>query len=147
MEVSIMKTCRLLTFAAPLLASVLISRQTQAQFQPYYSQPSVSPYINLLRAGSPAGVNYYGIVRPEVNFRNSIQQLQTQSLAQQQTLLGMQTPPGVLTTGHPVGFMTHLGYFQNLGAPGGSTAFNSGVGPQARPGGGTTNVPAPRRGR
>jgi hypothetical protein len=35
--------------------------------------PTVSPYLNLLRGGAPAGVNYYGLVRPQMYFQNSIQ--------------------------------------------------------------------------
>src|SRR5438105_2383706 len=44
------------------------------------NRPAYSPYLNLLRRDNPLGAagNYYGLVRPEINFRNSIGQLETQ---------------------------------------------------------------------
>jgi hypothetical protein len=94
---------------------------------PGYPGPAVSPYLNLLRQGSSAGVNYYGIVRPEIEFRNSIQNLQQQVstvgsevTAQDQSLAGL--PP----TGHPVQFMNYSHYFggslRNPGATSGARA-------------------------
>ena len=38
-----------------------------------YAQPVFSPYLNLLRRGTNPAVNYYGLVRPEIDFRNSLQ--------------------------------------------------------------------------
>src|SRR6266849_4481527 len=49
--------------------------------------PGASPYLNLLRSGSSQAVNYYGLVRPQTDFRNSIQGLQ-----QQVRTLGMEPP-------------------------------------------------------
>src|SRR5437660_8996673 len=71
-------------------------------------KPVVSPYINLLRSGTDPGINYYGIVRPEIAFRNSINMVQDQQQQlveanQQQTLATYMTLP---TTGHASGFMT-----------------------------------------
>ena len=50
------------------------------------TQPAVSPYINLLRRDNPAYLNYYGLVRPEVEFRNSINLLQQQVTTNQQSI-------------------------------------------------------------
>jgi hypothetical protein len=84
-------------------------------------RPFVSPYINILRAGADPAINYYGIVRPEIAFRNSISQLQQQqnTLATQEQDLAtyMAVPP----TGHTSGFMTHMTqskYFMTGGARG-----------------------------
>ena len=39
-----------------------------AQPRPASNVPSTSPYLNLLRPGG-TGINYYGLVRPEQDFR------------------------------------------------------------------------------
>ena len=52
------------------------------------TQPSFSPYLNLLRRDSPTYLNYYGLVRPQQDFRRSVQTLRQDvnnvSQAQQQ---------------------------------------------------------------
>src|SRR5947208_7910599 len=103
------------------LCAVCSSAPAQAQ-APLYGvnpgrKPVVSPYINLLRSGTDPGINYYGIVRPEIAFRNSIQQVQEQQQQlvdanQQQTLATYMTLP---TTGHVSGFQTQAKYFQTKG--------------------------------
>jgi hypothetical protein len=79
-------------------------------------RPFVSPYINILRAGADPAINYYGIVRPEITFRNSISRLQQQQgalAAQEQDLASyMAVPP----TGHTSGFQTQSKYFMTSGA-------------------------------
>jgi hypothetical protein len=40
------------------------------------SRPSFSPYLNLLRGGNSTLANYYGLVRPELDFRRANSQLQ-----------------------------------------------------------------------
>ncbi|SRR6266849_3255203 len=77
------------------------------------NRPAVSPYINLLRGGSSAGVNYYGLVRPEIEFRGAIQRNQQQIAAGQQSY--SELTAGLSTTGHPVRYMTHWNYFLNNG--------------------------------
>ena len=80
--------------------------------------PPVSPYLNLLRPGTSPGINYYGLVRPQVDFLNSVQALQSQfGYAQQAAGL----PAGDLgTTGHPVFFLNYNAYFLNTtGQPAG----------------------------
>jgi hypothetical protein len=84
-------------------------------------RPAVSPYINLARPFSDPAVNYYGIVRPEVGFRASLQQLQQQEalLAQgQQDLTTAILPP----TGHMTGFQNQSKYFMTKGARAAATA-------------------------
>jgi|GEM_PF-2366055 len=41
------------------------------------SRPTFSPYLNLLRSGNSTLFNYYGLVRPEVEFRSANQQFQS----------------------------------------------------------------------
>jgi hypothetical protein len=87
-----------------------------AQVGGYIRPPTVSPYVNLSRQQNlNPGITYYGLIRPEIEFRTSILGLQqrqtvlTQDLAnQEQSLL---LPP----TGHPVGFLNQSAYFLNLG--------------------------------
>src|SRR3954469_12280831 len=73
--------------------------------------PPVSPYLNLLRPGTSPAINYYGIVRPEMNFMNSVQALQAQLGYAQQA--GALSTGEVGTTGHPAFFLNHGGYFLN----------------------------------
>jgi hypothetical protein len=83
------------------------------------NRPAFSPYLNLLRRDTPLVNNYYGLVRPEINFRNSLQQLDAQQAltsAQQTTLENNLTLPA---TGHASSFMTQSRYFLNTGAGGG----------------------------
>src|SRR5436309_2486347 len=78
----------------------------QAQV-PGYSPP-VSPYVNLRQGGATGinpGINYYGIVRPQLEFRNSIQQLQQQQSAFDQDLTSRDQSSLLPPTGHHVGFL------------------------------------------
>lgn len=69
---------------AGLLTLLAITSTAQAQFgfgagsqrinRPL-NRPTVSPYVNLLRGGG-AGLNYYGLVRPEQQVGQALQQLQ-----------------------------------------------------------------------
>ena len=121
----------------------------QAQIPAYQMDrsrtPTFSPYLNLLRGGSSPAINYYGIVRPEITFGNSLYQLglQQEALQGQQNALGnQQTALAAFTqlpaTGHASGFQTQSRYFQNANAQGRGTGFAAGgvgLGIQA-PGGG-----------
>jgi len=73
--------------------------------------PPVSPYLNLLRPGTSPAINYYGLVRPEMNFLNSVQALQAQ-LGYVQQAAGLQAGE-IGTTGHPAFFLNHGTYFLN----------------------------------
>ena len=93
---------------------------------PAYQAPGFSPYLNILRGGSSPAINYYGIVRPEITFGNSMYQLgvqqnmlqgqQGQLNNQQTALAAFTTLPG---TGHTAGFQTQSRYFMTNGAQGG----------------------------
>ena len=92
--------------------------------------PAFSPYLNLLRGGVSPAVNYYGIVRPQQQFRQQAQVLEQQiyqnSMAVQSLgVTGLaQQQPFLATTGHPVAFNNYGGYFNNLsggGAVGGGS--------------------------
>ncbi len=114
-----MKKLCLVAFAAPVLLATA-GGSASAQYQ-----PAVSPYINLNNRSAPPGIIYYGIIRPEIQLGRSVNLLQTQVQAQQQAAVGLQAPPGLLTTGHEVGFLNHGAYFQTVGGgPGtGTSAF------------------------
>src|SRR5579864_5687257 len=66
------------------------------------NSPPLSPYLNMVRGGNPA-VNYYGLVRPQMQAQHSIQQLQQQNTAAAANSgLTMDAYPN---SGHPVQFM------------------------------------------
>src|SRR5256885_1629029 len=78
------------TLALAALLVALAARPAHAQvlgsYAPFtnpYARPPLSPYLNLNRGGIPA-VNYYGLVRP---------QLQTERFIQQQEILAGQAAP------------------------------------------------------
>src|SRR5262245_58033413 len=82
------------------------------------NQPAVSPYLNLLRPDTPTYLNYYGLVKPQLQFGNAIQQLQSQQAytsAQQTTFQQYLTYP---ETGHATSFMSHTRYFNTTGGGG-----------------------------
>ena len=81
--------------------------------------PVFSPYLNLLRGGNSAAFNYYGIVRPQLEFRDGIAGLQNDVDINRQLLLngnnnaGAGYDPYALTTGHAAVFLNNGGYFLN----------------------------------
>jgi hypothetical protein len=83
--------------------------------QPPSARPAFSPYLNLNRRGASPGVNYYGLVRPQLTYNASIAQLQQSTEAlqrdQQAAVVGSELPP----TGHTTGFLNHNRYFLNRG--------------------------------
>jgi hypothetical protein len=97
-------------FALMVMGSLGASR---VQGQP--SLPGYSPYLNLARPGSP-GMNYYGLVRPEIEFRNNLQQLQRNTTRLQSQF--SQATGGDLSTGHPAAFMYYGGFYPGLGQGG-----------------------------
>ena len=118
----------LLTISLLLLTA--LEGRAQALGQPPPSTPPFSPYLNLLRRGNPA-VNYYGLVRPEQQFRQSIGQLQQNVQGLDATVAEGQSASS-LTTGHPTQFQNTSHFF-----------------PQSRPGrsgsGAPTLTAPPRR--
>jgi hypothetical protein len=80
------------------------------------SRPAFSPWLNLNRQGNGPTLNYFGLVRPQMNFNNSIQQLQQQTTGLQQQQQQQSTAPSELPpTGHASGFLNHSKYFLNSG--------------------------------
>jgi hypothetical protein len=84
----------------PAAAQIPIGRPATS---PFY-QPPISPYPNLFRGGNPA-INYYGLVRPQQTFTNSLQQLQQQQLGTQAPLVTAETNAALPVTGHLTQFM------------------------------------------
>src|SRR5947209_6392014 len=73
--------------------------------------PALNPYLNLLRGGASAGVNYQGIVRPQQYFNGAIQNLQTQLSATANPLASAAAEgSGLPATGVPIQFMNHHSY-------------------------------------
>ena len=113
---------------AALVAALFLTAEAKAQPpapRPLggASSPPVSPYINLLRGGTDPGINYYGLVRPQLDLRNAILGLQGQAWYNQQAANLQAGDWG--TTGHPVSFLNYGGYFMTTtGGPvaGGPTA-------------------------
>jgi hypothetical protein len=104
------------TLAAALLIAADANAQAPVGPRPLtgVNTPPVSPYLNLLRPGTSPAINYYGLVRPEVNFMNSVQALQAQlGYAQQAAGANQFGEPGA--TGHPAFFLNHGSYFLNTG--------------------------------
>lgn len=78
------------------------------------ASPTVSPYLNLLRRGGGPGFNYFTLVRPELELRNTVRQMQLSlgDLRRQQELLQQQE--AMPATGHPTYFM-NTGWYFNVG--------------------------------
>jgi hypothetical protein len=110
--------------------------------------PPVSPYLNLGRGGLPA-INYYGLVRPQIDGAHAIGQIE-QQLNAPQGVLGLPGLGGTLdpltgqpaafnpyggvggagqvtTTPLPAGFFTHNRYYMTV-RPGPSTGSGGGGG-------------------
>lgn len=75
------------------------------------NRPTFSPYLNLLRRGNSTLGNYYGLVRPELEFRDANAQFQSNFGAldrrfseSERALSGRQ----MQTTGHRVQFLSNL---------------------------------------
>jgi hypothetical protein len=144
-----------LAVVVTLTSIVLEASPARAQFPtspPRYPSPAVSPYLNLLRRGTIPGVNYYGLVRPEMEMRRNLQSLQRQ-VTQTQSNVDMMTVAGASTglpfTGKTASFMNTYGYFMNLSPAGGTgygtlgspTGMMPGAGPGIGAGPGATSRP------
>ena len=115
---------------ATLAAGPAFAQYTPGQYTSPYARPPVSPYINLLRPGTNPAINYYGLVRPQVNMYNSLRNLQQQQAASVPNPNEMQQGPQEIVTGHHASFMTDSRYFLNdagYGA-GGGTLGRGGLG-------------------
>src|SRR5687767_4630019 len=101
----------LLVVAAAVLVTAAPGFAQPGPRAPAGPRPAFSPYLNLARRDVPAGVNYYGLVRPQLAAQANIQQLQQQIAGLQQ---GGGVQPGDLpgaadprlpTTGQPTYFL------------------------------------------
>lgn len=101
----------------------------QGQLRPGISAqptgPAFSPYLNLLRQGNSTALNYYGLVRPQVQFGNAIGGLQNEvdlnrQLINSQNGGNSANDPSALTTGHAAVFLNTGGYFLNSNRGGGT---------------------------
>jgi hypothetical protein len=106
------------------LALAASAAYAQAPVQPPtqpYSPPVLNPYLNLLNRGNPA-INYYGIVRPQIQQGQQLQMLQfglnrtaAEAATAEQTALTAPGASAVLPdTGHVAGFMTQTKYFNTV---------------------------------
>src|SRR5262245_11908721 len=106
-----------------LLSAAIIPGVASAQYfqqrQPLnpYSQPAISPYLDIVRGGNPA-INYYNGTLTEIDRRqNAIQQQfmqgQVNQLQQQATTLLEEQDfiPALSQTGHAAGFQVYGSYF------------------------------------
>ena len=106
------------------------------------TRPAVSPYLNLLRPGNSPGVNYYGLVRPQMEFRNSIQNLQQQT-ASNRAGLAVIEDASLPATGHATSFLNTGGYFTSRSGLG-SSSLGATTGPRPGPRAPARSTPAPR---
>jgi len=126
-----------------VIAAVLFP--TVAQAQPPgpvgVSRPVYSPYLNLVRRDAAPGINYYGLVRPQIAAQNNIQSLQQQITAGQRQQQSMSDPlanTGIPVTGQQVVFLNTGGYFLNNrsgGVPANPSLTTRSAGTPARPAG------------
>lgn len=80
------------------------------------SRPTVSPYLNLARSGSSPTLNYFGLVRPEMNNRLNLQAIQSVAASNQRSIGDLVNGGEIPTTGVSSQFMNHYSYFQNQGS-------------------------------
>jgi hypothetical protein len=114
-----MLACFLVAGVGLLGAAGLASAQLQQiqQGNPYY-RPPVSPYLNIVGQNNPA-INYFGIVKPQMDFNRQIQNLQyQQGVYAMKTQLGVpiedDDPTAYYTvTGHPAMFGNLSHYYNN----------------------------------
>jgi hypothetical protein len=111
------------TLTAAALGFLVVLTPTVARAQAYvrpstnpFQTPAVSPYLNLARGGNPA-INYYGVVRPQTQYGQSILQLQ-QQVAATQGVTATEAALALPTTGHPTRFFNYSHYFFSQGGAG-----------------------------
>jgi hypothetical protein len=107
-------------------ASAQVTGPPQTPGRPY-TPPAFSPYLNLYRSNNP-GIDYFGLVRPQLEFNNFIQQ---QGLLNSQFLnqTGAQQASSGFVTGHTTRFLSYNQYFMSVGSGGGGSI----AGPQTAP--------------
>ncbi len=140
------------------IVTCAVCSSVQAQ-PPGTPRPAYSPYLNLLRPGGSTTQNYYGLVRPEQDFRNSIGGLQSQIATSNQPSVDQFSGNSAFpTTGHRTAFMNYSHFYalrgrSSIGGGGGSpVAAPNAASPQSSRGGSsrggsaTQQTPTSRRG-
>jgi len=131
-----MKRC----FAATLVSLFLGSAaHAQPQIGSYSApvvnpHPVISPYLNLNRTGTATSINYFGLVRPQMDNQRAIQQLQQQfkttenQVGQLGQLSQQQTTDEIAPTGRGVGgFMNYSHFYTPFNRNGGSAGSMPGI--------------------
>jgi hypothetical protein len=119
--------------AATIGCLSLTSGFAAAQAPLPYQTPAVSPYLSLFRQGSPPAVNYYNLVRPQIDYNSSIQQLQQQVGVNRQGIADLQTAPyranpALPPTGFVPQFQSQRSYFMTYSGVGGTGLGGTGMG-------------------
>jgi hypothetical protein len=78
--------------------------------------PAYSPYLNLTRRGNSAAANYFGLVRPELDFRRALRGPQLVGPTQMNMIQEADARTGLPVTGHAAVFMNTGGYFLSNGS-------------------------------
>jgi len=115
-----------------LVALAVDSAESRAQpAVPGARSPTVSPNLNLLRQGNSQALNYFGLVRPEFNAMQSIQNVQASVAGNQRSINELYNGGGLAPTGVSAQFLNYRSYFltQNSGGFGGGIGVgaNSGI--------------------
>jgi hypothetical protein len=130
-------------------ASQASAQYTPPPTSPFY-RPPISPYLNLTRPGQ-AGINYYGLVRPQIDTYATLNQLQYQQ-NQLQAGLAYDQNMVAMDTGHSTRFGNYSHYFSNRGGSGSPVRIPSAATPPMRqapmrpPSGGTGTLTPPQGG-
>jgi hypothetical protein len=108
-------TRKLVALAAVLALCAGPTVHAQTYVQPYVSpyMNGYAPYLNLLRGGNQA-INYYGLVRPEIQGANAIGSLQQQVARTQASVVAPPTNRPDIETGHVTRFMQYSQYFNTI---------------------------------
>jgi len=109
-----MSNFKVLTISVFAFAFV-VAGSASAQFQPNQPpprRPAFSPYLNLVRPGGGPTLNYFGLVRPELEFRQNIGGLQQQTNSLTEAANNPNTvDQGIRPTGNSASFMNYSHYF------------------------------------
>jgi len=121
-----MKSCLAAAFAVlvtstGVFAQPQIGSYTPPQVNPH---PTISPFLNLNRSGVSPGVNYFGIVRPQMENQQAIQQLQQfqKQFPTTQGQTGQLPNEEMAPTGHVAGGFFNYGHYYPLFTRGGTAA-------------------------
>jgi hypothetical protein len=125
-----MKRLTLAAVAALALNAGLAQAQvpySQPQLTNPYYRPPISPYLNMVRPGTNPAINYYGLVRPQIQTTRTLQTFQQELQAVGSGLSAAPTSQAqsdnLPTTGHTTSFYNYGTYFPsatNNGLGGGS---------------------------